>query len=183
MARPGMNHLIQQLRLMTQSNGHHAEHWTNERLEVALDWYRKTYWRVRLWPLPEEIDGQPYTYRFELPDWARDFEQNAADSGWRIYDLNGSLIDPSHYQIDNHTGIITFAENKGDMLYFADFRTYDLKRSAADVWELKAAVAQYRPSQPQGGETRQDYSYCQEQAEWFRHQAQASFVHLLYGNA
>lgn len=185
MTRSGMAVLIHTLRELTDTNQNNLtdigeQRWSDDRLEKVLDWYRRTFWRVWLEPATPGVRGN----RYVLPKWAHDFENNGSGSGWRIYDVNGGLIDNDLYHVHDEDGSIVFDCEMGAGPYYADFRVYDLNRSAADVWEIKAVVAQHRvrPTGPLNEPRGVEYERCLRMADWFRHQAGPTLVHWLFAD-
>lgn len=141
MARSGLSTLLLRLRELTATGYsdyaiNNVAYWTDDQLQVFLDRYRTPWRYVALTPHPDYIGGV-YSYTdYHLPSWATHLEESA---GFRITTADGTAISSSLYTVNFEAGIVTFTTDQANVSRFADFRSYDLNRAAADVWEAKAA--------------------------------------------
>ncbi len=147
MARPGMATLIAAVRAMANATTSDATigsetYFTDDHIQQILD-STQTVWRdVPLQPAPDVQDGSLVYLDYHIPDYVpRVFEESGASSGWAIRTTLGTLIDPADYTVNYNSGIITFDSDTGGTSYIIDCRTYNLNRSASNVWLRKASFA------------------------------------------
>lgn len=140
MARTGMAAIITLLREMTETavtdytvNG--VQYWTDDQLQMYLDRYRHTHKRIRVVPEPNYIDGNTTYTEYSIPTRRR-LEQ--AD-GWRLYDSSGTDVASDDYSVNFDANRITFDADTQNTAYYVDYRAYDLRATAADIWHAKAA--------------------------------------------
>lgn len=154
MARTGLTNLIHKIRALCNvgtadyalvGGSGTVTYWTDDLLQNYLDRTRRTFRMIRLEPHSDFVDGDTTWTAYHLPIWAKNFEEYAADgsSGWRVYDETGTTIGTAEYSPNYEAGIITFSADQAGDLRYVDFRAYDLNRTAAYIWDAKAAhVAQ-----------------------------------------
>lgn len=150
MARIGMQSLIQELRRLCNvgtadytitGQAGTVAYWSDDSLQAHLDRHRRTLRHVALDAQPDFVDGQTVWTEYQLPVWAKHLEQYAEDAsaGFRLYDSKGSAIGTADYAINYAAGVVQFSSDQAQAVRYVDFRSYDLNRAAADVWQAKAA--------------------------------------------
>lgn len=179
-ARSGMSNLITRLRML--ANAGTADYttagqtfWSDDQLEDVLDTNRVDFTRELL-NMTQDYSGgsviyKRYSCRFaNLEEGTDAFEvQNAA----------GSAIGTALYTPDYLRGVITFASDTGGSSYYLNGRSYNLNRSAAQVWRMKASyhMSAYDVSTDNHSLKRsQLYEHCVSMAESFDAQAGALSV-------
>lgn len=136
-ARAGMANLILELRRLV--NEPTADTYSDEKLQAALDRYRRTVKRACLVPLSDYSAGS-FTYtEYPIPSSVGNWlEENQTGSGWALRDSNGTTA-PS-YTVNYYARMITFAADTTGTEYYLDCRAYEMYHAAADLWEEKAAA-------------------------------------------
>jgi len=144
-----MSDLITQLRGMANAGtaditlGGITYH-TDEQLQSTLDRHREQVEREMLDIRADYQNGTAiYTrYGFYESDVERATSGTAA---WRIENSAGSAYSgtvgtaAADYGVNYDAREITFNSNTNGTVYYLTYRTYDMNRAAADVWEEKAA--------------------------------------------
>lgn len=141
-ARDGMASLIIELR--TRCDAGTADYqvagsdfWTDDQLQSVLDRNRRDVKRETLMLAPELSGGSAIYHDYQ---WCREWVEEAASGTaiWRVEDSQGSLIGTASYTPEYGARSLRFASNTGGTAYFLTYRSYDLDRAAAEVWERKA---------------------------------------------
>lgn len=133
MPRPGMSHLILNLREKTHTSAsdytlNGVSYWTDDQLEAVLDQHRTDVVLGRLTRLSDTLYAVP----------ARHIESGDA---FEVQAPDGSVV--SGYTLDPVASLVTFTAPVASDLT-ASYRAYDLDNAAADVWEIIAAHASDR---------------------------------------
>lgn len=175
-ARDGMANLILQVRRLVNDTG--TADWTDDEVQDALDRYRLDVVGECLTPAPTEVDGEVVYTVYMLRH--KDVEGTASGTeAWRLYDSNGSAA--TGYTLDEARGLVRFTADQGGTAYYADYRSYDPYRSAADLWEERAAEQANRYEfQAGGGRFRRDqyFEHCLTMATILRKRAKLRAVQV-----
>lgn len=142
-ARSGMTTLLNELR--TRGDAGTADYvaggltfWTDDQLQAILDRNRADIRRERLWVEAEPSGGSAVylDYRFSQA-WPE--EAASGTAVWRVEDSGGSTVGTALYTVEYGARSLRFSADTGGTAYYLSYRTFDLDRSAAEVWEAKAA--------------------------------------------
>ena len=142
MARTGMTTLIQNVRdyavigTADYTLGT-VNYWTDDHVQTVLDKYRLTVHREELMPV-ESYDGGTLVYK-EYRSMFGNYEQTTGGTAiFEIEDAVGVTIGTANWSMDYANGILTFDSNTAGSAYFLNGYSYDLNRSIADIWRMKA---------------------------------------------
>lgn len=143
MPRSGMTNLLLELRARCDagtadyaSGG--VTHWTDDQLQQVLDRHRVDVPRELMVRAPEYTGGSAVYFNY---GWRCAWAEEAASGTtiWRVEDSAGSIAGTALYTPEYAAQTLRFGANTGGVAYYLTYRTYDLDRAAADVWEQKAA--------------------------------------------
>lgn len=147
-ARAGMADLIAQVRVLCNAGTADytvagSVYFNDVYIEDALDRYQTIHKRLQIAALPTYASGAysytEYPFPAEVGRWV---EQNQSGSGWALKDSTGANA-PS-YTVDYDAQMITFAADTENLPYYLDVRSYDVYRTAGDIWEMKAGLVAHR---------------------------------------
>lgn len=147
MARSGMANLI--LRMRQMCNAGTADYtitgttpqtfWSDDQLQAKLDQHRQDFYRESLAVQATQDDGGTARYQ-DYYSCYRNLEEAASGAAvWQVENSAGSAIGTASYTPNYDAGHIYFAADQGGTAYYLSGRAYDMERTAADVWEVKAA--------------------------------------------
>lgn len=144
MARYGMSRNIRKVRQMCNLgsadytiNG--VTYWTDEQVQDVIDRYRMTVYQEHLTRKYDITDGtvEYYDYYWRHPN----VEQygTANPEAWHLETGGGSAVGTASYTVNYESRHIRFSSDTGGEFYQLSYRTYDLDRAAAEIWDYKAA--------------------------------------------
>jgi hypothetical protein len=133
-ARDGMADLITDLRAMTNAG---TVTWTDDQLQQALDKHRTELYTVPLYKVEQYEAGGSVVYREYYTDRVN---LESGTAAFYLQDGTWATVGTALYTVDYRTGHITFSDDTGGTTYYLTARSYDLNRSAAQVWRQKAAA-------------------------------------------
>ena len=149
MARTGMAELILQVRSMANAGTADiviagTTYHTDDQLQSTLDRHREQIERETLAIATDYQNVTPVhpRYQWSEPNVDRSTSGSAA---WKIQNGAGSVYAGSagtaaaDYSVNYDAREITFNSDTNGTTYYLTYRSYDLERAAADVWEDKAA--------------------------------------------
>lgn len=142
--RAGMTNLIQRLREdASAATGEFVlaggTYWSDDHLQRELDRHRREIYQEAMSPVVTyDNDGNPQYFDYY---WRRGNveEATSGSAAWELENVNGSAIGTADYNIDYNTQHIQFLTSTDASLLYLTYRSYDMNRAAADVWEKKAA--------------------------------------------
>ena len=147
-ARNGMLDLIERVRVLCDAGT--AEHsiqgqsyYTDDHLQERLDRNRMDVYREML-TAQVEYSGSTaiyHNYYFPTPDVER---AESGSEAWLVSDYQGSAIGTANYTANYDAQYIRFTANTEGSAYYLTYRQYDVERTAASVWEEKAAFVSNR---------------------------------------
>jgi hypothetical protein len=112
--------------------------WTDIQLQEVLDQNRRDRFRAPMQPV-ESYNGGTVQWK----DYYSGIEHlEKTTGGTSIFYLEtaaGSAVGTALYTMDYARGVASFAANTGGSTYFLYGRSFDLNRSAADIWRQKAS--------------------------------------------
>lgn len=170
MARAGMANLITRLRSMV--NAGTADYvvaggtfWTDAQLQDRLDAYRLDIVNASMEPRPEFTAGAAngtYSY-LDYPVGYGDLEEaTSGTDAWNVQDNTGASIGTALYTVDYIRGLVRFTSDQAGSIRYVRARTYNLRRTAADIWREKSAYVSPFYSFTMEGQTFT-------RAQWFDH--------------
>ena len=182
-ARAGMAAIITRLRGMTSAGTADysiagTTYWTDDQLQERLDRQRREVRQLTLEAIPEY--GATYRY-VDYPTGLKNIEEDAAASGWRLYETTGGTVSASAYSVNYEAGMITFGNDTQNATYYLDARTYDINAAAAEIWETKAAHYAERVdwrADDHDVKASQYIAHCQKMAAQYRGRGQVRTVSL-----
>ena len=142
--RPGMWHLIDELRGMTNAGEEDytigaVTYWSAEQLQDILDRRRLEVVREQLVHVDEVTTGNALSVtRY----YSRRGNYEGTTGGTAVFvvrDGTGTIAGTATYSVDYNRGEVIFSSNTGGSVYYLTGRSYDLNSAAADVWDRKAA--------------------------------------------
>jgi hypothetical protein len=141
--RLGMTDLIQQLRQMAQADI--AEYtlgsetyWADTHLQAILDRHRMDTHQETVWPT-EVFENGNTVYRDYYWQYGNVEQLSSGSAIWQLRDTDGVSVGTADYTVDYSNRHIQFGTATDGSSYLLSYRVYDLYRSAAEVWRLKAA--------------------------------------------
>lgn len=172
--RSGMAELIAELRLMTDTatgsdtvNG--VEYWTDQQLQDALDMHSVRHTRVQLQPEPELAVAGVYSIRtYAIPkSVGKWLERDSVDNNFVVQAIDGTPVlvgdGDNDYQPDYNRRLIVFNTPTNRRTYYLTAYSYDLNKTAADIWlkkaGLRAALVQWKTDNHTIYED-QEYMHC-----------------------
>lgn len=143
MARTGMATLITRLRSMTSTGEddyqiNNVWYFNDDQLEDVLDRHTCRHDRERIHPEPNYESGTA-TYTEFTYEYSGVEEVSSGSTRWRVETSTGTNVSTANYTVDHNQRRITFTSDQGGTPYFLTYYSYDMERSAADVWDDKAA--------------------------------------------
>lgn len=144
MARAGMANLILEIRKLCNVGTADfsvagTNYFSDDQIQALLDNYRATWKRVHLEPIPDPLSGSYDYFEYQIPASLRWFEENAASSGWLVEDSAAGSVNSSSYTANYNARLITFTSDTNGADYYLDCRTYDVYKTAGEIWEQKAS--------------------------------------------
>lgn len=144
MARDGMANLISRLRSMCDAGtadyslAGGETYWSDDQLQDALDAARTDVRRELLTIQPDYVGGsvEYHDYYWQHADVE---ELESGSAAWLLADSSGAEIGTALYTVNYRAQHIRFDASTGGTSYFLSYRSFDLERAAAEVWETKAA--------------------------------------------
>lgn len=143
MARAGMATLIQQLRALGHAGTNDytvgdETYWTDDQLQALLDETREQRVRVDLTadPIYNAGDWEYYDYVLPAGRWV---EEAGTSGAFVVRDSDGDVVSSSNYSVNYRARRITFTSDQDGAIRTADYRTYNLYRAAARLWDERAA--------------------------------------------
>lgn len=136
MSRSTMAHLITELRGMVDAGTADytvgtVSYWTDDQLQTRLDANRTYVNFEAIRGLPNNGTAITYTIFPTERVWWEDTMV--------VQEVGGGTIGTANYTADLMTGVITFTANQGGSARYVTGYTYNLFRSASDIWNRKAA--------------------------------------------
>ena len=145
MIRPGMTDIIATLRNMSQAGTADftigaTSYWSDDQLQSILD-TRRTDFTMTATRMESEYSGGTLIYkRYYLP-----YANIESGTALKLQNSAGVEFGTATYSVDYNAGLVTFASDTGGSAVYATGRSFDLNRSAADVWRRKAAYYGTKP--------------------------------------
>jgi hypothetical protein len=183
--RDGMDSLIERLRGLTVAGTADytlgdVVYWTDEQLQDALDDQRRDVVREPLRVVGEMTSGGSLVYHDYY--WRSDDVEGAASGteAWKVQDSTGATIGTANYTINPRAKHIRFTADTRGTAYVLSYRTYDLYRAAAEVWEEKAGHAHARfdlKTDNHDMKRSQIFTHCMQQAQTMRRRAKPRTAH------
>ena len=183
-ARDGMSDLISQLRGMcdagtadyTISGSSGATWWDDTQLQDVLDRQRRDHIREPLMMAPVEVATDTLQY-FDFYFTHEHVEGSASGTAaWILANSAGSVVAASAYSLYPEARQIRFAADQLGTAYYLSYRSFDLERAAADVWERKAGHVQGRfdlSTDNHNMKRSQLFDHCLKMADLYRRRARA----------
>lgn len=142
-ARAGMANLITQLRSMTDADPaeftlNSQTYWSDDQLQVYLDQQCNNVFRETIPPVPTYTNNvvQYFDYFWHFPN----IEEAATGvEAFKLENALGQSVDPASYTINYESQHIRFLVSTTGEIMWLTYRAYNLERTAANVWGLKAA--------------------------------------------
>ncbi len=144
MSRAGMATLIGEVRVLCNVGTADysvagTSYYTDDQIQALLDEHRMTWKHVQLEPIPDAESGS-YTYtEYQIPAPLRFFEEAGTASGWKLEDSAAGSVNSSSYTTNYKARLITFTNDTAGLDYYLDCRTYDVYKTAGEIWEQKAS--------------------------------------------
>lgn len=144
MARAGMTELIASLRGMTDAAADEytvagITYWSDDQLQDVLDHCRHDYYSQPLAAAVENVGG---TIVYQSYYWREGEEVERLESGsaaWLLQDGDGVEAGTADYTPYYDAGYVRFATDQVGAGWALTYRSYDMEKAAALVWERKAA--------------------------------------------
>jgi hypothetical protein len=149
-ARAGMSSIIELVRTLTFAGTAEwtlgtANYWDDDHIQQQLDFNREDFYEVELEPVPQvqaalgdaASVGTVAFKRYQIPY----YNIESIDSGTAIFNLayaNGGTVSEA-FTVDYFRGLVTFTNDQGGTPFYLTGRAYDLNKTAADIWDAKAA--------------------------------------------
>ena len=143
--RTGMTGIIATLRNMSQAGTADfaigaINYWSDDQLQSILD-TRRTDFTMTATRMESEYSGGTLIYkRYYLP-----YANIESGTALKLQNSAGVEFGTATYSVDYNAGLVTFASDTGGSAVYATGRSFDLNRSAADVWRRKAAYYGTKP--------------------------------------
>ncbi len=142
-ARTGMANLILQLRNMTSSGTADytvdgVDYWTEDQLEDVLDRHRTNLHRVPLVVQDDNVGGSVVYHDYFVGHNNLE-EESSGTAAWQLENSAGSVSGTANWTANYDVGHIRFTNNQKGTAYYLTARTFDLNKSAVEVWRAKAA--------------------------------------------
>lgn len=136
MARPGMSHLVAEVRRLsgassTEYTAAGTTWWTDDQIEAVLDRHRRDITSEQLISDRTPVGGGSSSY-ITFRSRHSDLETGA---GAAIRDGLGDLRGTATYTLDGTRGVITFTDDQGGTALYLTTATYDVHGAAAEVLE------------------------------------------------
>lgn len=115
-----------------------AQFWTDAQLESELDRQRTAHEREVMWSHTDYNNGTAVYTRYS---WS-EADVERAESGsaaWKIENSAGSAIGTASYTVNYDAKEVTFLADTEGESYYLSYRSYDMERAAANIWDMKAA--------------------------------------------
>lgn len=142
--RDGMSNAVQELRRRCDAGTAEfmagtVTYYSDDHLLATLDRHRSDLRRQHLRMEPTYSGGQVVyqDYYWERGDWIEEAASGAA--AWVVEDSAGSAVGTAGYSVNYSAKHLRFSADTTGIAYLLSYRTYDLDRAAAEVWEDKAA--------------------------------------------
>jgi hypothetical protein len=142
--RNGMYNLVNRLRQMgdaaeSEYTLGNETFWTSDHLQTVLDQHRQDVYREPLKVAAVYNNGGSAIYQDYYFDCANAEEAASGSAAWEVENSLGSAIGTADYTVNYEARHIRFTADTAGTAYYLTYRTYDLERAAAIVWERKAA--------------------------------------------
>lgn len=141
--RAGMTELIQELRLLCDAAADEftlggQTYWQDEHLQSELDKNRTDIRREVLYPRASYSGGSVVyqDYYFRYPNAER---LASGAPAWELEDGDGNAIGTADYTVNYEANHIRFGADTTGNTYFLTYRSFNVNRAAAGVWEIKAS--------------------------------------------
>ena len=186
-ARAGLVDLITELRSLGNVGSNDFEvdgfpQFSDGKLQNILDKYRQDYYRELLTPV-QSYSGGTVVY-VDYYTGVENIEQTTG--GTSIFYLEhpaGTFVGTANYSVDYNRGKVTFTADTGGSSIYWYGRSYDLNRSAAEVWRRKAAYygAQFDFSTDNHSVKRSGLAkQCMEMAQQFEARSSSANIVTIY---
>jgi len=142
-ARAGMVELIQELRVATEAgtedysvNG--TAYWTDDQIQDILDEHRQMIVREPM-RVVSFNNGGTIEYKDYFWQHGPVERHDGSEIIFRIEDSNGSAIGSGDWSINYPSKQVTFSADQAAGTRYLTYRTFDLERAAAKIWNIKAS--------------------------------------------
>jgi hypothetical protein len=176
--RVGMVNLIMEVRAMTDTGSNDytvggVPYWTDTQIQTVLDNNRLDVIRDPMIVEASYTDAGVYQYLTYRSPY-HNFESGTAY--FRVQ--NGAFVTEgtSIYSADYNNGIVTFNSNTAGSVMYLTGRSFDLNKTAADIWRMKAgnAAIMYDFTTDNHNLSRSQYfKHCNDMVKYYRMQAGA----------
>lgn len=189
--REGMANLIAKVRGMCDAGVDDyvvagVTYWTDAQIEEALDDRRDDIRRELLQSRPELIAASTTVYHDYYWQEANVEEAASGTTAFLVHDSTGSAVAGTAYEVNYRARHLRFTADTRGTAYYLSYRSFDLERTAADVWDVKAGHAHSRfdlRTDNHDMKRSQIFDRCVERAQHYRRQAKARTSRLVRSDA
>lgn len=148
MARDGMSRNIGEIRLMCELGTADysiagVTYWTDNQIQEVLDGHREN---IQIEGLMVQSEYTTGTVVYKDYYWRKPDVEEYDASNTEIFHLEnagGTAVGTANYTVNYEARHIRFSSDQLGSAYYLTYRSYDLKRAAAEIWRKKAGhVAQ-----------------------------------------
>lgn len=111
-------------------------YWSDEQIQYVLDRHVVRFNHVMIAPETQYSGSNAVYYRYVtgVTKW---------EGGTAVYlqDASGGTVSSAGYTFDDNSGVFTFTANQSNAIYYVTGYAYDVNRTAAEIWRIKAAHA------------------------------------------
>ena len=186
-ARSGLVDLISELRGMANIGSDDYKvggqsFWTDKQIEQSLDDFRTDHYRV-LMDAPDQYSGGTVIWK----DYYSGIENLEKTTGgtaiFYLEDATGNFVGTALYTMDYRRGVASFLSDTGGSTYYLYGRSFDLNRSAAQIWRQKASYYAGQATFSTDNhkiEVGSLYKHALEMADYYEQRAQSSQVVTIF---